>query len=85
MNFAIGIIGYNPRFDADTETPYILGDVIPIIHMMEKGLRSWCRHTIWMENTMENLKVGDVVIYNIAHEIMKRLIYREGLGMGIEE
>ena len=90
--YQVGVVDYRPRIDingtADYSEPYILGDTIPIIisFIKESSLSEHVttHQVYWVENTVEDLKPGDPIIFNInTKEIYK--ITADPRGVGIFE
>lgn len=88
--YTVGMVDYTPRMNtmisgiADTNSPYELGEPVPIIDYIEHNGRYYMRRIYWMENTIEGLKPGDTVLFNLMEEKIYKLKLVEGLGIRIE-
>lgn len=78
MYYDIGIVLYTPSLKRDVTEPYEVGDVVPIICHFSSYLD---RDIYWMENTIEGLKVGDPITFNLSKNIMYPIKNLEGLGV----
>ena len=79
MIYSVGIVLYTPSTGRYIEDPYEIGDVFPIICYFTSPEID--RQVIWLENTIEGLKVGDPIAFSLVNEKMFPIEVIEGLGV----
>lgn len=88
--FQIGIVEFSHRVletfgKADYTTPYNLGEDIPIIVTFKREYhpkKIRLEQILWITNTIEGIKPGDPVAYNLGtEEIYKIEVGSRGVGV----